>query len=238
MIMPTIRASVSRQEALQLVDLLGRGDLDVHGRARARLEDEGVDAILEDPRLLNALLSEPGVRIRPELVFYVLVRQAMLEQGVDDILAADYVASMLLKFGQHRRAYRVSADGEEEYGYLVDMVLRLETVRGGEAFLLRTHMGNYSLWLTGIFPDFLDERERRRGAPSIRYYERMGEAGYRSAAESPEASSLGLGPTLSAIASDFGGVRSALNRVSDRYLWRDGGNPVGRLLRGVTHTVG
>ena len=36
------------------------------------------------------------------------------------------------------------------------------------AFLLRTHMGNFSLWLLGLFPDFLEARMRRRGGRSSR----------------------------------------------------------------------
>jgi len=39
------------------------------------------------------------------------------------------------------------------------------------------------------------------------------------------------------VARHFGGVRSALNRVSDRYLWRGSGNPVERFLREVSYTV-
>jgi hypothetical protein len=54
------------------------------------------------------------------------------------------------------------------------------------------------------------------------------------ASESPEAAALGVRDALASVARHFSGVRSALNRVSDRYLWRGGGNPVGRLLREVS----
>jgi hypothetical protein len=36
------------------------------------------------------------------------------------------------------------------------------------------------------------------------------------------------------VSKEFTGVRSALNRVSDRYLWPKSGDPVGRLLREVS----
>lgn len=237
MIMPVIRSSFGRREALHLVELLGRSDAELHRSAQERLEEDGLDGLLDDPRVLNALLSDDDVQARPEIVFYVLVRQSMLERGVDDTVAADYVASLLVAFGRSRRAYRISEDGEEEYGYLVDLVTRLRDARGREAFLLRAHMGNFALWLSGLFPDFLEARTRRKGAPPISYYEQMGSTGYMMASRSPEAAALGLEAALGAVARQFSGVRSALNRVSDRYLWRGSGNPVGRLLREVSYAM-
>lgn len=235
MIMPVIRASFGRSEALHLVELLGRHDEELREAARERLEEGGLDALLDDPRILNALLTDEDVKARPELVFYVLVRQSMLERGVDDPLAADYVASLLVRFGESRRAYRISEDGDEESGYLVDLLVRIGNARGSEAFLLRAHMGNFALWLSGLFPDFLESRVHSRGAPPIAYYEQMGSTGYRMASRSPEAAALGVKDALASVAREFSGVRSALNRVSDRYLWRDSGHPVGRLLREISY---
>lgn len=231
MILPTIRASFGRRDALHLVELIGRHDEELRDAARERLESEGVDSLLDDPRVLNALLTDPDVSAPPALVFYVLVRQALLECGVEDPAAADYVASMVLGFGRGGRAYRISDDSEEEYRYLVDMVTRMSSAGGREAFLLRAHLGNFSLWLSGLFPDFLEARVQRRGAPDIAYYERMGTTGYRMAAESSEAAALGVEEIFGEVAGHFSGVRRALNRLSDRYLWPDGGNPVNRLLR-------
>lgn len=235
MIMPVIRSSFGRNEGLHLAELLGRRDPELREAARERLEQEGIDGLLDDPRVLNALLTDEEVKSRPEIVFYVLVRQSMLERGVDDPVAADYVASVLVAFGRSGRAYRISEKGDEEYGYLVDLMTRLVTASGQEAFLLRVHMGNFALWLSGLFPDFLEARMHRRGAPPVSYYERMGSTGYLMASRSPEAAALGVEDALGSVARHFSGVRSALNRVSDRYLWRDSGNPVGRLLREVSY---
>lgn len=234
MILPTIRASIGRRDALHLIELIARRDEELRDAARRRLEEDGVGSLLDDPRVLNALLTDPDVKARPEVMFYVLVRQAMLEAGVDDKDAADYVASLLFRFGQAHRAYRVSETAEEEYRYLVDMMLRLRDADGREAFLLRAHIGNFALWISGVFPDFVEARVRRRGAPPLSYYESVGATGYRMASESPEAAALGIRDVLGSVGRHFAGVRSALNRVSDRYLWRGAGNPVGRLLREVS----
>jgi hypothetical protein len=238
MILPTVRASFSRRDVLHLARLLGRGDEDIQRGAERRLDEEGADALLDDPRVLNALLTDPDAGAPTNLVFYVLVRHALLEVGIRDRATADYVASLLVAFGRAGRAYRVSETATDEYHYLVDMVERLATADTREAFLLRSHMGNFSLWLSGLFPDYLEARARRRGAPSIGYFERMGSTGYRLAARSPEASALGVERVLAEVGEHFGGVRSALNLVSDRYFYPRSGDPVNRLLREIVTRVG
>ncbi len=107
MILPAIRATFGRRDAMHLVELLGKHDPELRERAHARLEEQGIDSLLDDPRILNALLTDPVVTVPPAVIFYVLVRQALLEGGIDDLVTADYVASMVLAFGSQRRAYRI-----------------------------------------------------------------------------------------------------------------------------------
>lgn len=234
MILPTIRASFGRRDAQHLVGLIGRGDEELRASAERRLDEGGVDALLDDPRLLNALLTQPEVSAPPALVFYVMVRQALLEGGIDDRGLADYVSSLVFDFGRSRRAYRISEQAEEEFQYLVDVVTSLSGAGERKAFLLRAHLGNYSLWISGLFPDYLEARVRRKGAPPIQYYEQMGAVGFRMASESRQAEALGIEGIFRAVSSHFSGVREALNRVSDRYMWPQAGNPVERLLREVS----
>lgn len=234
MILPTVRASFGRKDAMHIVHLLARGDADLVRGAERRLDEEGFDALLDDPRVLNALLTAPDAAAPTNLVFYVLVRHALLEVGLGDRATADYVTSMVVAFGKAGRAYRVSEGTEDEYHYLVDMVARLADADRHEAFLVMTHLGNFSLWLSGLFPDYVEARTHRKGAPPIGYYERMGATGYHLAARSPEAKTRGVDGVLNEVARHFGGVRTALNLVSDRYLCPQGGNPVNRVLREVS----
>jgi hypothetical protein len=233
MILPTIRASLSRSDAQQLVRLLGRTDPDLAEAARLRLEENGIGSLLDDPRVQNALLTDVDVSVPPPIVFYVLVRQALLEGGIDDENTSDYVASMLVSFGRARRAYRISGEEDSEFHYLTDMVSELRSADGRRRFLLRVHMGDYALWMSGLFPDYLESRTHRKGAPPITYFEEWGATGYLGASESTEAGELGLAPVLRNVANRFSAVRAALNRISDRHFWPGSGDPVGRLLREI-----
>lgn len=238
MILPQIRASLDRTDAMALVELLGRSDPELRAGARARLDAHGIDALLDDPRTPVAVLSEPDVSIKPSLIFYVLVRHALLEGGVDQRGTADYLASMVVAFGSGNRAWRISSDAPEEFRYLVDLMLRMREDDGRDAFLLNSHMGNFALWLSGLFPDFLEGRRRRRGGPPVGYYEAMGSAGFRQAAATPQAKKLGVDALLREVARSFPQLRVALNRLSDRHLWPRGGDPVERLLREVQRLDG
>ncbi len=150
MILPTIRASLSRSDAQQLISFLGRSDPELGEAARLRLEESGIGSLLDDPRIRNALLTDSDVSVPPAIIFYVLVRQALLEGGVDDESTSDYVASMLVSFGRARRAYRISAGDDCEFHYLTDMIAELRSAGGRRRFLLRVHMGDFALWMSGL----------------------------------------------------------------------------------------
>ncbi len=236
MILPTIRASLSRSDAQQLVRLLGGEDPELGAAAQLRLEEHGIGSLLDDPRVRNALLTDADVSVPPPVIFYVLVRQALLEGGIDDENTSDYVASMLVSFGQAGRAYRISDGDDREFHYLTDMISELRSADGRRRFLLRVHLGDFALWMSGLFPDYLEARTRRKGAPPISYFEELGVTGYRGASESFEAGELGMDTVLMGVANQFSAVRTALNRISDRHFWPASGNPVGRLLREVSRS--
>ena len=234
MILPTIRASLSREDATLLAELVSGGAPEARAAALAHLDEAGVDALLDDPRTLNAVFTEPTIELRPELVFYLLVRHALLEGGIDDPATADYVTSVVFSFRRAGRAYRLSDEPGREDRYLVDHIAGLDGADARHRFLLNLHLGDFALWMTGIFPDHVSARVRRRGPPPASYFEEVGIAGYRTAASSDEAERMGLDEVLASVADHFSGVRVALNRVSDRYMWRNGGDRVGKTFREVS----
>ncbi|HEX6135619.1 MAG TPA: hypothetical protein VFZ24_16725 [Longimicrobiales bacterium] len=236
MILPTIRSTFDRADAGFLIWLLTRGSESAREREEVRLRDHGLDAILDDPRTLNALLAGPQFSsARPELVFYVLVRHALLEDGIADRSVADYLAALLCAFGRGGRAYHI-ADDSEEYRYLVDIAAAADQSSGRRAFLLRAHLGEFALWLSGIFPDHITARVHRRAAPPLSYYEEMGSAGYRMAARFEEAEQHGIADLYRNCADFFPALRTALNRVSDRHIFPVRGDRIDRLLRQVADT--
>jgi hypothetical protein len=225
MIRPNVRASFGRREAELLVSIVGP-------RGEERLREQGLDALLDDAQVVRALLRGGAVSHAPApLMFYLLVRHALLQREIADRQLADYTAALLLEFSDARRAF--APDGGERFFYLVDILEAIEQSRGEHEFRLRLHLGNYALWLAGVFPDHIAHRVQRRGAPPLSYYDELGAAGFRTAAASQMAQRHGLGDVLVCAADRFADVRAALNTLSDGLFFRTGRDPVERLLRQV-----
>jgi hypothetical protein len=230
MIRPNVRASFGRREAEILISLAG-----VEGERRLR--EQGIDALMDDSSLVRALLRRGGVSTAPApLVFYLLVRHALLEREVHDRQLADYTAAVLLEFGRLTRA----APDEDADGplprtlYLADILEELERARGEREFRLRAHLGNLALWLAGVFPDHITHRVQRRGAPPLSYYDELGAAGFRSAAGMEPAMRHGMGELLLRASHQFTSVRSALNGLSDALFFPHPADAVERVLREVS----
>jgi len=173
----------------------------------------GLDQALDRPELAEFLLDGQMPGPSPSLLFYVLCRHSLLDEGVDDRVLADYCGALLREFGDHRRAHRVAAVDDAEHGYLVDILHDLEQSRGPRHFTVCVHLGNYALWVSGIYPDRIRARRARRGGPDIGYYEALGQRGFAEASEHHLAERAGLDAIYQRAASRFPVVRRALNRV-------------------------
>jgi len=233
MIVPNVRAAFGRSEAAFLIWLLTKGQEQERDRLELRVSEEGLDPILDDPRTFNAVMAGREFSSASSgIVFYLLVRHALLEDGVEDRRLADYLTALLLAFGHARRAFRIE-DDEHEFHHLVDILSAGEASTGDRAFLLRAHLGEFALWLSGLFPDHITARVQRRGAPGLAYYDELGSFGYRSAARYAGAEEHGLAHVYEACAATFPTLRSALNRIADRHLFPATGDRIERLLRQV-----
>lgn len=234
MILPNVRSSFGQEEVAWLLDVLGGDDPERRREWEERFERRGLDPLLDDPETPKRILEREGVEVLPPgLVLYVVVRRALLNMNLESRVLADYVAALVLEFGHGDRAHRISLHDDREYRYLVDILEEMTRASGRRAFLLQTHLGNFALWLSGLFPGFIEARVRRRGGPGLDYYEELGQTGYRMAADAPLAEQQALDELFRDTAAEFPRVRRALNRVSDRLLFPSASSPVDRLLRQV-----
>ena len=146
MILADVRRQLTRRDA-QLAARLIASDSNVElERLEARLSDEGIDVLLDDPRLPDALLAQRrGALASLPLFMYVMIRQALRRVGEDDRLLADYVTSVLLHFALRGRAERVAEGDDEVYTALVELYEDVNDPDARRSFLVRTHVGNYAL---------------------------------------------------------------------------------------------
>jgi hypothetical protein len=215
MILADTRHHLTRDDAQLAARVLVDAGLEL-SELEGRLTDEGIDALLDDPRLPAALLRHPrAARASFTLFAYVMVRHALRRAGEGDRGLADYVTSIVVHFGFRDRARRVSPGDDEVYDAIYKLCEDLNDPDARRAFLVRTHLGNYALWLSGLFPDYIEQRRWRRGGPDLDYYEEMGRKGFQLAADHHIAEEHGLASLYASAADRFSVIRAALNGVSD-----------------------
>jgi hypothetical protein len=234
MIMATVRHQLTRDDAQLVARLIARDSGTPLEEIERTLSDQGIDAVLDDPRLPAALLrAGHGSWASLPLFSYVMVRHALRRLGEEDRRLADYVAAVLMHFGMRDNAHRVSASDDQLYDSLAALLADVDDPDGRRSFLVRTHLGNYALWLSGLFPDYIEHRKWRRGGPDLDYYEEMGRRGYQLAAGHRLADDHGMATLFATAADRFGLLRAALNDVSDTLLFPNRYSPE-RLMRQVT----
>jgi hypothetical protein len=176
------------------------------------------DDVLDHPRLVDAILSNPAqLRISSQFYFYVLARHVLQHAGIGDRKLCDYVGSLLETFSRASQLYRPDQIENQAHEYISDMLIALQRVTREQAFLLRAHIGNYSLFVSGIFHESA-QRRHERGGPNLRFYEEIGRTNYQMVASHETARRCELSDVFENLAEQFRGVRLALNDLSDRLL--------------------
>jgi hypothetical protein len=194
----------SQTDSVSLVDLLS--------------DHETRDAVLDNPRLIDAILSNTAhLSISSHFYFYVLARHVLRQAGMNDRKLCDYVASLLETFSRMSglRAPQLA----EEHGrqYISDILIALTRATPEQAFFQRAHVGNYSLFLSGIFHENTHRRSLR-GAPDLKFYEQIGRSNYQLVASHATARRCELSDVYEELADRFREVRLALNQLSDQLL--------------------
>jgi len=206
-----------------IINTLARDERNKVALTELLVDEEMRDQIL-DHELLFTTVAETGgfTRISPYLYFYILTRRVLQEYQISDRGVADYIASMLAEFSSTRRAFSPAKEHPKDYQYLVDLLTDFMDASSWEAFLLRSHLGNYSLFMTGMFPDYVNRKAiYGRGAPGFDYYEKMGSASYLWASQNKFAAEYRLAGILGSLAGQFRQIRIALNKMADEFMQLD-----------------
>ncbi|HTL18418.1 MAG TPA: hypothetical protein VL793_14375 [Patescibacteria group bacterium] len=180
-------------------------------------DEESRDLILDDEALLHALLERRGcLNVSSRFYFYILVRNVFRRSDIQDRAVADYVAEVLAEFALSERSRCLVPGQPNALDYFFEMLAALRTADDRTSFYIRVHMGNYSLFLAGVFPERIRFRSEARGFPDLKYYDEVGRTQYRVASDHRLAHRYDLTNVLSTLADRFGTTRQALNEIAER----------------------
>lgn len=236
MIRANCRDRFTSDDFIFISNILSKMDSEKAAIVTLLSDSESRDEMLDTKTLFTALTENQHFsKISPFLYFYVLLRRIFLENDLNDRELTDYVASMLAEFFSADRVNTISNHHEVRYHYFVDMMQDGIDANSFETFLLRSHMGNYALFMTGIFPERIFYKSTYgHKAPGFEYFEMMGKNGYRMASQHELAVKLSLMHILNKLSDHFGPIRLALNNMVDNYITVDNRPPtLDKILRQI-----
>jgi hypothetical protein len=239
LIQPFCRSRFDADDIAFIVSVLGRKTGNSDCLVRLLSDEQSRDQILDDPELLKALLERGGcLKVSTRLYFYLLVRHTLVRAGINDRVVADYLAEMMSDFARTDRSHCVLPGQSTALDYFFEMLDALRQADDHTAFSVRLHVGNYALFLSGVFPERIQSRAQMRGFPGLSYYRQMGQTQYRLASDHRLARRYDLVEVLGTLSERFETARVALNDIADRLLsLGDNSNSreLERLLKSALH---
>jgi hypothetical protein len=221
MITPNCRERLTASDFEFIARVLARSRRDSSSLTELLTDAETRDSILDSDRLFQAILEDGApLHISPQCYFYVLLRHVLKEHGLASRDTCDYLASLLETFSRTERMKAPGGAGEGPQQYVSDLLLALQKAAPAQTFLLRAHIGNYALFITGVFHDRVESRSRR-GGPDVDFYQSVGAANYDAAADHPVARQRSLTRIYGELSERFHDIRVALNETADRHLHLD-----------------
>src|SRR5688572_1540622 len=133
-------------------------------------------------------MTDLTMQIRPDhplrQLFAELVdRHLMRSAGINDAEAARYIAGLLADFTHTDNLYRVRNAAGKRLEDAGEMLMESNPLLGGRSFFyereVRKHIGDYALFLAGLFPEYVARLPKRAsGADAFIDYIKAGKESY------------------------------------------------------------
>src|SRR5437762_7982349 len=217
MIQPNCRIQFAAEDIEFILSVLGRKIGTAECLIKLLSDEDSRDLILDDEALFHALLERRGcLSVSSRFYFYILLRNVFRRSDIHDRAVADYVAEVLAEFSHSERARCVVPGQSNPMDYLFEMLTALNNADDRTSFFIRVHIGNHSLFLSGVFPDRIRFRAEARGFPDLKYYEGVGRTQYRMASDHRLAQRYEVADIFNTLADRFQTTRLALNDIAER----------------------
>ena len=222
MIQANCRAQFTADDFSFVVRTLARSQRDAVSLVSLLSDETERDVILDHELVYRSLIDDGGcLNVSAAFYFYVLTRRVLRQVGIEERALTDYVAAVLLAFSKTSQLRAHNEGGPavaRSFTYVSDLLAQLAACPPEQAFLRRTHLADYALFLSGMFADRIHAHAERRGAPGLSFYESVGQSAYLHVAQHPQARRTDLSAVFEQLGGGFHRVRVALNRLTDSFL--------------------
>ena len=128
--------------------------------------------------------------------------------GIRDREISNYVAALLVDFTHVDRLYRVRNAEGKRLEEVADMLIESNPMLHAPSFFcereVRKHIGDYTLFLTGLFPEYVQKQQRRgMRADAFVDYMQAGKESYRIVASFDQFEFRDIAPVFRRMAEQF-----------------------------------
>jgi hypothetical protein len=119
-----------------------------------------------------------------EPFFHQIVRNSYDGKlGIHDVAITQYVARLLCEFSEAEKLYKVKDEEGRPIHSLDQMVQAADPIHGtAQSFdaerAVRKHIGDYALFVSGMYPESMDPYRRRHGQQSFEELVKVGKESY------------------------------------------------------------
>ena len=147
----------------------------------------------------------------------------MTELGVADPPLLDYVSGLLVRFVSSDSIYSVRSVRGERLTQVTDMLAEANERRGPAKRALHRHIGDFTLFWTGVFPEIAERIRKTGGKDALLDYREMGKQSYAAASRIPVEKEFAPSEVLERLSSEFELCVYGLGEVRKAMEDRDGG---------------
>jgi hypothetical protein len=215
------RAQFTADDFSFVVRVLAKSQRDAVSLVSLLSDETERDAILDHDLVYESIVDRTGcLHVSAAFYFYVLTRRVLRRVSLDERALTDYVAAVLLAFS---KTSQLQAPGDQtptsrSFTYISDLMTQASNCPPEQAYVLRVHTANYALFLSGMFAERVNAHVQRRGAPSLSFYESVGQSTYLTIADHPQSRRTELHDIYRMLGGEFRRVRMALNDLADTLL--------------------
>jgi len=215
------RAQFTADDFSFVVKVLAKSPRDAVSLVSLLSDESERDAILDHDLIYESVVDQTGcLKVSAAFYFYILTRRVLRRVSLEERALTDYVAAVLLAFSHINQLH---AQGEQDpsarsFVYLSDLMKQANNCPPEQAYVVRVHMANYALFLSGMFAERVHAHVQRRGAPSLHFYESVGQSTFRTVADHPQARRTRLESIFRLLGEEFCRVRVALNDLTSTLL--------------------
>jgi hypothetical protein len=148
--------------------------------------------------------------------------------GVADPHLVDYLADLLSRFIHSDALYRLRTPGGRRVREVATMLLEAEARVGEARREVHRHIGDYTLFWTGVYPEALPRLQAAHGADRLLDYATLGKRAYHIASQLSGDDRTPQGDVLERLSHQFELCQYGLGEVRREWERRDGDDDIPR----------